>query len=514
MTDASATTLVLQNVMKSYGSTRALRDVSLSFEAGEIHTVLGENGSGKSTLVKILSGIASKDSGELTLDGRPITCTSPTVSRADGIATVFQELTFVPSLTLAENVFLGSYKRHWTGVLDSRLLNRRCDELMDELGFDLDGRQPASELSLAQLQLAEFARAYAREPRVLILDEATSALDQPEAAALIGNLRKLTSRGTTVIFVSHRLDEVIEVSDRISTLVDGRIVSTRQAGSVSRESLLNELLGNTIDSVRDVVQETAAILKEATHEAKTVLFECEIPASAGFRSDIRITARRGEIVGLAGLQGHGQKRALRIIGGDLPASGMRRTLADRPVTGRSPRDAIAAGIYYIPEERKIEGIVTGHPVAANLVLSSLPLVSRWGWLRRALEHRVAEEMCTRLGVRLASVRQPIDSLSGGNQQKVVLGRGLLCEPQLLLLDDSMRGIDVRAKNEIYQHLVDFTEAGAAVLLNSTEIPELIRLCSRVIVFHDQDVSAELTGDDVNEAAVLRAMFGQRKAPAA
>lgn len=513
MADSRATTLVLENVSKSYGNTRALRDVSLSLNEGEIHTILGENGSGKSTLVKILSGIAAKDSGTIVLDGATISCASPAASRADGIATVFQELTFVPSLTVAENVFLGDYERHWSGVLESRKLNRRCEELMDELNLELDGRASASELSLAQLQLAEFARGYARRPRLLILDEATSALDQPEATALIANLRNLAKRGTTVLFVSHRLDEVIEVSDRISTLVDGRIVSTRRADAVSREGLLNELLGNTVASVRDIVQETAAILEGAVHEG-AALFECEIPGSAGFRSDIRISARRGEIVGLAGLQGHGQKRALRIIGGDLPAPGIVRSLDGQRVTGHSPRDAIASGIYYIPEERKIEGIISGHSVAANLVLSSLPLVSRWGWLRNAMEYRVAQEMCVRLGVRLASVRQSIDSLSGGNQQKVVLGRGLLCRPRLLLLDDSMRGIDIRAKNEIYQHLVDFTKDGAAVLLNSTEIPELVRLCSRIIVFHDHRVSAELAGDDLNEAEVLRAMFGQSKVSAA
>ena len=509
-------TLVLKSLAKSYGATRALRDVSIEFEPGEIHTILGENGSGKSTLVKILSGTAGRDAGEIVLDGRALSCASPQASIGDGIATVYQELTILPSLSVAENVWLGNFPRTRTGVVDKRELNRRCASFFDELGLDLDPAESAARLSLAQLQLVEFARACAREPRVLILDEATSALDKPEAELLISNSRSLAKQGTTVLFVSHRLDEVIGVSDRISTLVDGHIVSTARADSISREELLNELLGHNVAGVGEIVKSTEKLADRVVStrpqqaDSEPPLFECVIPASAGYRHDVRLQARKGEIVGLAGLQGHGQKQALRIIGGDVSPSGVTRTVNGRAVSARTPREAIAAGIYYIPEERKVEGILAGHPVADNVVLSSLGRVSRWGLVRRSAESRLAKATCERLGVRLTTVRQPIESLSGGNQQKVVLGRGLLSDPKVLLLDDSMRGIDVRAKNEIYRLLLDYIGSGATVILNSTEIPELIQLCSRVIVFHDHAVSAELVGDEVVESAVLHAMFGQQE----
>jgi len=509
-------TLVLESLAKSYGATRALRDVSIEFQHGEIHTILGENGSGKSTLVKILSGTASRDTGAILLDGRPLSCASPQASISDGIATVYQELTVLTSLSVAENVWLGNFPRTRAGVVDRRELNRRCTSFFDELGLELDPAQSAARLSLAQLQLVEFARACAREPRVLILDEATSALDKPEAELLIENSRRLARQGTTVLFVSHRLDEVVGVSDRISTLVDGHIVSTARADSISREELLNELLGRTVAGVEDIVKSTEALADRVTStgpqsaEIEPPMFECVIAASAGYRHDVRIQARAGEIVGVAGLQGHGQKQALRIIGGDISPSGVTRTLEGREVTVRSPREAIAAGIYYIPEERKVEGIISGHPVADNVVLSSLRRISRWGFLRPTAESRLAKATCERLGVRFSTVRQPVESLSGGNQQKVVLGRGLLSEPKVLLLDDSMRGIDIRAKNEIYRLLLDYIGSGNTVILNSTEIPELIQLCSRVIVFHDHAVSANLVGDEVMESAVLHAMFGQEE----
>jgi ABC-type sugar transport system ATPase subunit len=500
--------LTLTSVTKSYGQTRALRGVTLEFARGEVHTLLGENGSGKSTLVKILSGAVGIDSGTIHLDGRPLVFGAPSDSLRSGIATAFQELTVLPALTVAENVFLNRYPRRWNATIDVKALNQRTGELFAEFGLDLPAAAPCRELSLAQLQLVEVARAVARRPRILILDEATSALDAPEAQQVMTICRKVSADGATVIFVSHRLDEVLNISDRVSTLVDGRIGSTREGTSISHDGLLNELVGHrdAID-VAEVTGEARAsgAIRQPGSEVRA---RFEIPASAGFRHDVHFELYRGEILGLAGLQGHGQKRVLRILGGDLPNQGAVQVIDGQAVRSRSPREAIAGGVYYIAEERKVEGILSGHSISTNMTLSSLDRLSRFGWIRRAAERRVARQTTARLGVRLHSLRDAIDSLSGGNQQKIVLGRGLLSRPKVLLLDDSMRGIDVRAKDEIYRLLTDLADEGTSIILNSTEIPELTALCSRVLVFHDQAIVAELQAGDVNEASILRAMFGR------
>lgn len=505
--------LTLTSVTKSYGPTRALRGVSLSFSPGEVHTLLGENGSGKSTLVKILSGVVGIDSGSIHLGGDPLVLGSPSDSLRSGIATAFQELTVLPTLTVAENLFLNRYPRRWNQTVDVKTLNRQAAQFLDEFEFELSAGTPCRELTLAQLQLVEVARAVARRPRILILDEATSALDAPEAKQVMAICRKISAAGTTVIFVSHRLDEVLEISDRVSTLVDGRIGSTRDGASISHDALLNELLGHR-DAV-DVEQVTGEGPTKAARRPQTeVRARFEIPASAGFRSDVHIELRRGEILGLAGLQGHGQKRVLRILGGDLVNHGTQHLVDGRTVRARSPREAIANGVYYIPEERKVEGILTGHSISTNMTLSSLNRLSRFGWIRRGAERQLSTRTSARLGVRLHSLRDTIDSLSGGNQQKVVLGRGLLSQPKILLLDDAMRGIDVRAKDEIYRLLADLADEGMSIILNSTEIPELTALCSRVLVFHDQGIFAELEDDQVSESNILRAMFGRTEGKAA
>jgi ABC-type sugar transport system ATPase subunit len=500
--------LTLTSVTKSYGQTKALRGVSLGFSPGEVHTLLGENGSGKSTLVKILSGVVGIDSGTIHLGGDPLVFAAPSDSLRSGIATAFQELTILPSLTVAENVFLNRYPRRWSATIAVKALNRQADQLFAELGLDLPAGTHCRELSLAQLQLVEVARAVARRPRILILDEATSALDAPEARQVMAICRSVAAAGTTVIFVSHRLDEVLEVSDRVSTLVDGRIGSTREGASISHDDLLDELLGHR--EAIDVAELTsgAKARQPARLAHAEVRARFEVPASAGFRHDLQIQLRRGEILGLAGLQGHGQKRVLRILGGDLPHHGTHHAVDGQVVRARTPREAIANGVYYIPEERKVEGILTGHSISTNMTLSSLRRVARFGWIRRTVERQLSKETAARLGVRLRSLRDAIDSLSGGNQQKVVLGRGLLSQPKVLLLDDSMRGIDVRAKDEIYRLLADLADEGTSIILNSTEIPELTALCSRVLVFHDQGIFAELEAAEVSESNILRAMFGR------
>jgi len=506
--------LTLTDITKTYGQTRALRGVSLALRPGEVHTILGENGSGKSTMVKILSGTVANDSGTITRGGQPVSCASPATSLQSGIATAFQELTVLTSLTVAENIYLDRYPRTWIGTVNRRSLERMTAQFLDEHGLMLDPRASCRDLTLAQLQLVEVARAIARKPSTLILDEATSALDAPEARQVMTLCRTLAEEGATVLFVSHRLDEVLEVSDRVSTLIDGRIGSTRDAKDISHDALLDELLGKreSVGAVSAAGESAPARARRTPRSEVCATFS--IPASAGFREDIEIELHEGEVLGVAGLQGHGQKRMLRILGGDLPDRDTVRKVNGTKLHIRSPRDSIAQGIYYIPEERKVEGIITAHSIAANMVLSYLPKLSRFGWLVRSVERRLSRDTVIRLGVRLNSLRDSIDSLSGGNQQKVILGRGLLTKPKVLLLDDSMRGIDVRSKNEIYRLLEDLSESGMAIILNSTEIPEVISLSDRVLVFHDQAIFAELSGAEVDEANILRAMFGRPKEHAA
>jgi ribose transport system ATP-binding protein len=492
------------SVSKSYGRVDALVDVSLAVQPGEVHALVGENGSGKSTLVKILAGSVRPDRGEIWYRGRQLSLSSPSHAHRAGIATVFQELSVIPSLTVAENISLLALPRTPAGTIDRKAVLHRAEEVVSQYGFHVNLDARCSSLSVQQLQLVELARALSSDPNVLVLDEATSALDAPEAAEVIRICRDVAGAGRAVVFISHRLDEVFQVADWCSVLRDGHLISTRSMQQTSRNDMLQDLLGD----------KAAAILSRHALRVSSggpPLLKAVLPRACWRgREDVSFALSEGEIVGLAGLQGQGQKEVLQVVAGDLPGSGKQLLLGDRPISVSSPADALRHGLCYVPEDRHRDGLLSGHSVLVNLTLAVLKAVSRFGFLNRRLEIRLYHQMVAQLGIHVDSWKQPIESLSGGNQQKVLLGRVLLARPRVLLLDDPTRGIDVGAKADVYETLRSLADQGVGVLLNSTEIKELAGVCDRVLVFHDRRLVAQLAGDETTERHLLHAMLGESR----
>ena len=492
----AAAGIAVRGLTKVYGPVKALTDVSLRFAPGEVHAVLGQNGSGKSTLVKLLSGTVGETAGSVLADGAAVRLGSTRAAAAAGIVTVFQELSVLPSLSVAENILLGQYKATFLGTIDRREMHRRAERILEQYRIDLPLGASCRTLSLSQLQLVEIARALANDPRLLILDEATSSLDKPDAENLLRISRDLAAAGRSVLFVSHRMDEVFAVADTVSVITDGMLVSTSPAASVTRHDVLAQLSGKALAPLERLAR------AEGTAEP-------EIVASAvvPVLDDAVVEVHRGEVVGIAGLQGHGQKDAMRALAGASITRGLRVTVGGRAVSRPSVARMLARGVAYVPEDRGTEGLLLKHSVRTNATLSALRRVSRLGFLSRRREARLAAEIIQTLSVKTHTAAVPVDTLSGGNQQKVLIGRALVTEPAVVLLDDPTRGIDAGAKADIYAVLRSLAESGVGVVFNSTELPELVGLCDRVLVFHDRAVVAELVGDDITEPEILKRMLG-------
>lgn len=488
--------ITIEGLTKAYGPVKALTDVSLSFAPGEVHAVLGQNGSGKSTLVKLLSGTVGATAGAVIADGVPVRLGSTRSAAAAGIVTVFQELSVLPSLTVAENILLGQYKTSFLGTIDRREMHRRAAGILEQYRIDLPLGASCRTLSLSQLQLVEIARAMANDPRLLILDEATSSLDKPDAENLLRISRDLAAAGKSVLLVSHRMDEVFAVADTVSVITDGLLVSTSPAGTLTRHEVLAQLSGKALAPLE-------RLAREKTMAAPEVIASARIPSL----HDAVIDVHRGEVLGIAGLQGHGQKDAMRAIAGAGTTRGLRLAVAGRAVARPNVTRMLARGVAYVPEDRGSEGLLLKHSVRTNATLSALRRVSRFGFLSRRKEAALASEIIHMLSVKTHTASVPVDTLSGGNQQKVLIGRALVTEPQVVLLDDPTRGIDAGAKADIYAVLRRLAESGVGVVFNSTELPELVGLCDRVLIFHDRAVVAELVGDDITEPEILKRMLG-------
>lgn len=492
----AAAGILVEELTKTYGPVKALTGVSLRFAPGEVHAVLGQNGSGKSTLVKLLSGTVGETSGRVRVDGSPIRLGSTRSAAAAGIVTVFQELSVLPSLTVAENILLGQYRSTLLGTIDRRAMYRRAGAILERYRIDLPLGASCRTLSLSQLQLVEIARALANDPRLLILDEATSSLDKPDAENLLRISRDLAEEGKSVLFVSHRMDEVFAVADTVSVITDGVLISTAPAADVTRDEVLRQLSGKALAPLERLARE------HGTAE-KTVALAASIPAL----HDTEIVVHRGEVLGIAGLQGHGQKEAMRAIAGADITRGLRITVAGKTVARPSVSRMLARGVAYVPEDRGSEGLLLKHSVRTNATLSALRRVARLGFLSRRKESAMALEIIRMLSVKTHNATVAVDTLSGGNQQKVLIGRALVTDPAVVLLDDPTRGIDAGAKADIYAVLRSLADSGVGVVFNSTELPELVGLCDRVLVFHDQAIVAELAGDEITEPEILKRMLG-------
>lgn len=496
--------LSLTAIRKSFHGTPVLNGVSFDLRGGEVHALVGANGAGKSTLIKILAGAYSRDGGELCIDARPVRIGAPQEALAHGIGVIYQEFNLVPELTVAENVLLGEEPvRRIAGIplLSRAALHREAREHLEALGFPLDPTRKVRTLTTGEKQLVEIAKALHRRARILVLDEPTAALSRAEAERLFALMRQLQQRGIGMIYISHHLDEVFAVADRITVLRDGRNVATWERGAVTEAELVHAMVGREVEA--DARQETTV--------GETVL-EGDALTGEAFH-DVSLRVRRGEVLALTGASGAGQTELLWTLYGALPLRSGTLRLHDRPVRWRSLREAARAGVLLAPGDRKAYGILPGLDVGTNFTFADLSRHTHAGVLNRRSLRRRAEELIRRYGVRCTGSGQEMQSLSGGNQQKVVVGRVAERRADVYLLDEPTRGVDVGAREEIYALIRRLSEAGAGILVATPDIREALRLGHRIAVLRAGRLVYEEPVERASEPAILAAILGSETAPA-
>jgi len=488
--------LEMQGIRKRFGGVTALEDVSFEVRPGEVHALVGENGAGKSTLMNIASGVLAPDAGRILWDGAAVSGLSPRTAQQMGIGFVHQELALVPQLSAGENIFLGRHPcagraRCWVRW---ERIHEQARRLLEELGRPLDPRRAVGELSVGEQQLVEIARALAFQARLVIMDEPTAALSEHEAARLFEAVGRLKQRGVSVIYSTHRLKEVYQVADRVTVLRDGRRVATAAAGELPPETLVRHMVG------RAAKEQFAGGRSAAGAEE---MLRVEGFSARGRFEGVSFAVRRGEIVGLAGLVGAGRTELLEALFGAAPHEAGRVWIEGRPAEIRSPRDAIRAGMALIPDDRKSKGLFAAAPLKWNVVLAS----ERGFRIRAERERQKTQRLIGELRLRTTGPEEPVMRLSGGNQQKVVLARWLLAEAKVFLFDEPTRGIDAGAKAEIYEIIRRLAARGAAVVLVSSELEEVLNLADRVLVMHRGRIAGELLREQASEEAVMRLATG-------
>ena len=494
--------LEIRSVSKSFSGVRVLKDVSFTITQGEVHALMGENGAGKSTLLKILSGVYSEYEGALLLDGQTLRLQSPRDAQGQGIAIIHQELSLIPGLSIAENVFLGHEPKTPLGLLDRKRMADETSTLLGRLQVDLPPQRLVRDLRIGEQQIVEVAKALAPGARVLMLDEPTSALSEAEIRHLFSVIAALKAQGVTLIYVSHKLEEVFALSDRITVLRDGEAVGTRNTAETDAPELIRMMVGRPLDDL--FPKEEAAPGDEALR-----VEHLSLRAGTGRgRSlhDVSFSLRRGEIVGVAGLMGAGRTELLECLFGvpERARVGGRIQMEGREIRPTSPREAIAAGLAFVTEDRKNLSLVLSFSVRQNVTLIALKNFVRRGLIQRAAEGAAVRDSIVKWHVKTGSGETSIGALSGGNQQKVVLAKCLLAGPKVLLLDEPTRGIDVGAKAEIYALISRLARQGTAILMASSEMPELLAMCDRILVLREGRLSATLTRGEATQERILEA----------
>ena len=490
--------LTMRGICKSFPGTRALHNVDFTLRKGEIHALMGENGAGKSTLIKVLTGVYEKDSGSITVDGNDAHIRSPQEAQNAGISTVYQEITLCPNLTVAENMFIG---RSEGALIHWKEREKRTAEILDNLGIPARPKQELSSCSLAVQQMVAIARAVDMQCKVLILDEPTSSLDEKEVEMLFGLMRDLKSRGVGIIFVTHFLEQVYAVSDRITVLRNGELVGEYVVEDLPQVELVAKMMGKDLNDLADLEQ---VGVKSAGEE--DVVYEADSLSSMESRPfDFHI--RRGEVNGFTGLLGSGRSESVRAIFGADRVTGGTVKMNGKNVRITRPHEAMKAGIGYLPEDRKRDGIIADLSVRENIILALQVMKGFFHPMSRKEMEQFADEYIKTLQIKTASQDTPVGSLSGGNQQKVILARWLLTHPEYLILDEPTRGIDVGTKLEIQKLVLKLAEDNVSVTFISSEIEEMLRVCSRLIVMRDRKIVGELTGDELTQATVMKTIAG-------
>ena len=493
--------LSMTGIEKAFGGAPALSGASLDVAPGEVHALIGQNGAGKSTLIKILTGVYRRDAGEVRLDGAPATFASPRDAQAAGIATIYQELNLVPLRSVTENVVMGYEPRRW-GLVDWREAHRRTRAILAQFRIEIDVTAPLGGFPTAVQQLVAIARAVSLDARIVVMDEPTSSLDASEIEILFDVVRELRRSGISVLYVSHFLDELFAICDRVTVMRDGHTVVTHDIADVSKLRLIADMLGRDPAAIEaDGMTQFGAARSERGEE----LLRAEAAATGPRLSHLDLTLHRGEIVGLGGLLGAGRTEAARALFGVDPLTRGRIAVAGRGAAPAGPADAIAAGIGFLSEDRKADGIVPDMSVRENVTLALLPRLSRGGRVALGDERVLVERFVDALGIKVADIDQPIRELSGGNQQKALLARWLATEPRILLLDEPTRGVDVGAKREIQRIVRDAVDRGCGVVLISSEFEELVEGADRVVVMHEGRSVAEIEGPALTENALIAAL---------
>ncbi|MFD0980642.1 sugar ABC transporter ATP-binding protein [Tropicimonas aquimaris] len=503
--------LRMQGINKSFAGVVALSSAGLEIAAGEVHALIGQNGAGKSTLIKILTGVYRKDSGDIEFEGAPLNAQSPREAQDNGIATIYQELSLVPLRSVTENVIMGYEPRTRFGFIDWKAAHDRTREILSGFGIDIDVTRPLGSYSTAIQQLTAIARAVSLNARLVIMDEPTSSLDDREVETLFGVVRGLKARGVSVIYVSHFLDELFHICDRATIMRDGQTVAVREIASTTKLGLIADMLG------RDPEEIAAAGMTDlggGKGEAGELLLDARNLSTRRMLRDVSVSVHKGEIVGLGGLLGSGRTEAARAIFGLDKLSAGTVSTHRTPAGFSDPAEAIRGGVGFLTEDRKAEGIVPEMSVRENMTLALLPALAGKFSLDRAREEEIVKKFVDALGIKLASIEQPIRELSGGNQQKVLLARWLALEPDLLILDEPTRGVDVGAKFEIQSIIREYVEKGVGVLLISSEFEELVEGADRIVVLQDGVSVTELRNPGITEEKLIGAIAQSHEGAAA
>ena len=495
--------LSMRGISKTFPGVKALQNVDFTLCKGEIHALMGENGAGKSTLVKVLTGVYQKDSGQITIDGidKEVTIKSPQDAQNLGISTVYQEITLCPNLTVAENMFIGRGKYTF---INWRSQEKRADELLKKLKIPTTANRQLGTCSLAVQQMVAIARAVDMDCKVLILDEPTSSLDENEVSLLFTLMRDLKKRGVSIIFITHFLEQVYEVCDRITVLRNGELVGEYEIKDLPRVQLISKMIGKKFEGISELQKQKHT----STADDASCVYEASGLASAEGTKPFNFEIRKGEINGFTGLLGSGRSECVRAIFGADRITGGRIKVNGKQVKITKPRDAMENGIGYLPEDRKLDGIVADLSVRENIILALQVMRGFFKPFSKAEAEEFADKYIKLLGIKTASRDTPIKSLSGGNQQKAILARWLLTNPQYLILDEPTRGIDVGTKFEIQKLVLKLAESGVSVTFISSEIDEMLNTCSRLIVMRDRKIVGEMTGAEMTQANIMHTIAGE------
>lgn len=492
------TILVMNGICKSFGGTKALQGINFELRRGEVHALLGENGAGKSTLIKILGGIHGPDQGSISINGSEEKINSVSEAHRHGIGIIHQEIVLVPDLTVAENIFLGREPVRLGLFRDKKRIFSEAEHMVADIGLALDVRAKVKDLTIAQQQLVEIVKAISFDVKILVMDEPTSSLTEEEVRKLFSTILHLRSAGVSIIYISHRMEEIFEISDRVTVLRDGKYIGTKETCNTDSEELIEMMVGRGIDNYY-----------MRNHQAQNeVVLQVEGLTRKGAFQDVSFSVRRGEVVGFSGLIGAGRSEIMLSIFGADGFDGGKILLNGKNVRFKNPRQAISSGVALVPENRKLQGLTLIGSVGFNIVLAAIQRITTGGFLSSRKRAHLVEKYISELNIKTPSESTAAFSLSGGNQQKTVLAKWLATTPELLILDEPTRGVDIGAKHEIYGIIDRLAREGIAIILVSSEMPEIINLCDTVYVVRNGGITGRLSGSDINQVNIMRLALGE------